>query len=70
MDFALSPPEEAFRKEVRDWLEENMKELPEWWNNPDVLGPESDSGEYHQFSLWWHRHLYDGGFVVIAWPMD
>ncbi|OGO21188.1 MAG: hypothetical protein A2144_14805 [Chloroflexi bacterium RBG_16_50_9] len=27
MDFALSPQEEAFRKELCDWLDENMKEL-------------------------------------------
>ena len=30
MDFNYSPQEEAFRKEVRDWLAENMKELPGW----------------------------------------
>ncbi len=70
MDFAYSPQEEAFRKEVRDWLEENMKELPEWWDNPDVLGPEVDSEEHHQFELWWHRKLYDAGFVGIAWPKE
>jgi len=70
MDFALSPQEEAFRKEVRDWLEENMNELPEWWNNPDVLRPEVDSEEYHQFSIWWHRKLYDAGFIGITWPKE
>ncbi len=70
MDFAYSPKEEAFRKEVRDWLAENMKELPEWWGRPDVLGPELDSEEYHQFNLWWHRKLYDAGFVGIAWPKE
>ncbi len=70
MDFAYSPKEEAFRKEVRDWLAENMKELPEWWSNPDVLGPEVDSEEYHQFSIWWHRKLYDAGFIGITWPKE
>jgi len=70
MDFAYSPKEEAFRKEVRDWLAENMKELPEWWSRPDVAGPEIDSEEYHQFGLWWHRKLYDAGFVGIAWPKE
>ena len=70
MDFNYSTQEEAFRKEVRDWLEENMKELPEWWGKRDVLGPPIDSDEYHQFSLWWHRKLYDAGFVGIAWPKE
>ena len=29
MDFRLTPQEEAFRQEVRDWLREN---LPEDWS--------------------------------------
>ena len=70
MDFTYSPQEEAFREEVRDWLAKNMKELPEWWGRPDVLGPEADSDEYHEFSLWWHRKLYDAGFVGLAWPKE
>ena len=70
MDFDYTPEEEAFRKEVRDWLAENMRELPEWWGRSDVLGPETDSDEYRQFSMWWHRKLYDAGFVGIAWPEE
>jgi alkylation response protein AidB-like acyl-CoA dehydrogenase len=70
MDFAYSPQEEAFREKVRDWLAENMKELPVWWGKPDVLGPEVDSDEYHQFSLWWHKRLYSAGFVGITWPRE
>jgi len=70
MDFSFLPQEEAFRKEVRDWLVENMKELPEWWNNPEVLGPEVDSEEYQQFSIWWHRKLHDAGFIGITWPKE
>ncbi len=70
MDFAYSPQEETFRKEVRDWLAENMKELPDWWGRTEVLGPEIDSDEYHQFELWWHRKLYDAGFVGITWPKE
>ena len=70
MDFKYSPEQELFREEVRDWLAENMKELPEWWGNPDVMGPEIDSEERHQFDLWWHRKLYDAGFMGIAWPKE
>ncbi len=70
MDFSYSPKEEAFRQEVKDWLAIHMKELPKWWRNPEVLGPEIDSEEYHQFSLWWHKKLYDAGFVGIAWPKE
>ena len=42
MDFNYSPQDETFRQEVRAWLEDNVKELPEWWRNPDVSGPEVD----------------------------
>jgi len=70
MDFNYSPEEEAFRKEVRDWLAENMKELPKWYGRRDIPSPEADSEEYHQFSLWWHRKLYDAGFVGLAWPKE
>jgi len=70
MDFTYSPTEEAFRKEIKDWLAESMKELPKWWNNPDVIGPEVDSDEYRQFSVWWHRKLYDAGYIGITWPKE
>ncbi len=68
MDFILSPEQETFRKEVRDWLAENMRELPKWWNRPDVAGPDLDSDEHRQFEVWWHRKLNNAGYVGIAWP--
>lgn len=70
MDFSYSPKEEAFRQEIKDWLAENMKELPRWWFDPNILGPDLDSPEMHQFSLWWHKKLYDAGFVGINWPKE
>jgi len=70
MDFNYTPEEEAFREEVKDWLAENMKELPRWWANPEVLGPEIDSDEHREFNIWWHRKLNDAGFVGITWPRE
>jgi alkylation response protein AidB-like acyl-CoA dehydrogenase len=70
MDFNYSPQEEVFRREVRDWLADNMRELPVWWGRPDVPAPDIDSAEYRDFTFWWHRKLYDAGFVGIAWPKD
>jgi alkylation response protein AidB-like acyl-CoA dehydrogenase len=70
MDFSYTPQEEAFRQEVRSWLDKNTKELPEWWYNPEVLGLEVDSPEYHEFALWWHKKLYSGGFVGLHWPKE
>jgi len=70
MDFSYSPKEEAFRQGVKDWLEENMKELPAWWFDRSLLRPDTGSEEYRQFSLWWHRKLYNAGFVGIGWPKE
>lgn len=68
MDFLYTPEQEAFRDELKEWLAENMKELPDWWGNNEVLGPHVDSREYHEFAIWWHRKLFDAGFVGITWP--
>ena len=70
MDFLNTPEEEAFRDELKQWLAVNMKELPEWYGNPDISGPGADSKEYHDFSIWWHRKLFDAGFVGITWPKE
>jgi alkylation response protein AidB-like acyl-CoA dehydrogenase len=70
MDFSYSPQEEAFREEIREWLDKNMKELPKWWLDRSLKRPEIDSDEYFQFSIWWHRKLYDAGFVGISWPKE
>lgn len=70
MDFLYTPEEEAFRNELKEWLEVNMKELPEWYTNKNIPGPGVDSKEYNDFSTWWHRKLYDAGFVGITWPKE
>ena len=61
MDFTLTPQEEAFKKEVNDWLDEHMKELPDWYGKNDGSGPDPESDEYRQFSAGWHKKLYDAG---------
>ncbi len=68
MDFLNTPEEEAFRDELKQWLAENMKELPAWYGNPDITGPDAESKEYNDFGIWWHRKLFEAGFVGITWP--
>ncbi len=70
MDFSLTPEEEAFKKGVNDWLDENMKDLPDWYVRNDGSGPEPESDEYQEFNLEWHKKLYKAGFVGIAWPKE
>ena len=65
MDFSYSPGDEAFRKEVRDWLEEN---LPESWRaTQDTLTTREDS---FQISLDWQKRLYKRGWVGLTWPKE
>jgi alkylation response protein AidB-like acyl-CoA dehydrogenase len=70
MDFSLSPQEEQFRKELNAWLDENMRFIPEWWRDQAATAPEMDSDKFQQFSRWWHKKLYDAGYVGIAWPKE
>jgi len=70
MDFSYTVEEEAFRDRLKQWLAVHMKELPEWWGRRDIAGPGVDSQEYHEFSIWWHRKVFDAGFVGITWPKE
>ena len=68
MDFAYTEKEEAFRQEIRDWLAKHAKELPKWWFDRKLKRPDQDSKEMHEFGVWWHKKLYDGGFVGLTGP--
>ncbi len=76
MDFSLSPQEQAFKKELCDWLDENTKELRQRRSRLGPLGPEGalpaqgESDEVQEFTRWWHKRLYDAGYVGIAWPKE
>ena len=67
MDFDYSPEEEAFRMEVRTWLEDNVKEIP---NHVGEGEEDSPPGKYAPGGLWWHRKMYEAGFVGISWPKE
>ncbi len=70
MDFLYTPEQEAFRDELKQWLAVNMKDLPKWYGNREIQSPGIDSKEYEEFAVWWHRKLYDAGFVGITWPKE
>ena len=53
-----TPAEEAFRAELRAWLEANLPRAP---------APE-DEAERRGFQRAWQRALAAGGWVGIQWP--
>ena len=60
MDIRLTPEEQNFRAEVRDWLHDNV---------PKETRPSHWSG-WREYDLAWQRTQYDGGWAGIAWPKE
>ncbi|GIX46143.1 MAG: acyl-CoA dehydrogenase [Candidatus Tectimicrobiota bacterium] len=65
MDFSWSPEEEAFRQEIRDFLQ---AELPKGWNETLVLDKESD--EYIQVAREFTRKVGAKGWLAAHWPPE
>lgn len=69
MDFAFTPEEEAFRRELRAWLAEHLPAHRERWPATDdefSLHPDKS----FDACLAWHKRLHAGGWVGIAWPRE
>ena len=65
MDFNYSPEQEAYRMQVRAWLEANQ---------PQPLTDE-ERANISEDLLWernkkWHKKLYEGGWVGLSWPRE
>ena len=65
MDLGFSPAEEAFREEIRVWLEAN---LPAEWRHRGIGGYREDDEESIQRE--WQRRLYEGGWLKLSWPAE
>jgi alkylation response protein AidB-like acyl-CoA dehydrogenase len=66
MEFRLSAAEEAFRSEVRRWLEST---LPALQSDPARRAPRSAADKI-EASKAWQRTLFDGGWAGITWPRE
>jgi alkylation response protein AidB-like acyl-CoA dehydrogenase len=64
MDLTYPAEAEAFRTEIRAWLEEN---LPEGWFDD---GFEMTSEERRKFHEEWTQKLFDGGWICASWPKE
>ncbi|HLI78850.1 MAG TPA: acyl-CoA dehydrogenase family protein, partial [Candidatus Binataceae bacterium] len=67
MDFNFSPEDEAFRKNLRAWLEVNA---PKGMENSDSFGDEADDTDEWSRRIGWYKKLHQGGWVGIDWPKE
>jgi alkylation response protein AidB-like acyl-CoA dehydrogenase len=65
MDFNYSPEDEAFRNELRTWLEANKRSAPAPRN---MMAEESDDDWKDRVA--WHKKLNEGGWVAVNWPKE
>jgi alkylation response protein AidB-like acyl-CoA dehydrogenase len=63
VDFRDTPEEAAFRKELRQWLADN---LPADWAK---RSPRVGRGDV-TFGREWSRNLFDAGYVGLTWPKE
>ncbi len=61
MDFELSPPEKAFRDEVRAWLKANA---------PREQDDERDMKRFIASRRAWQKKLFEAGYIGITWPKE
>jgi alkylation response protein AidB-like acyl-CoA dehydrogenase len=61
MELRFTPEQDAFRAEVRAWLETNVP-------SPSLRSMDTADGfEAHRA---WERTLFDGGWGVVSWPKE
>src|SRR6202790_2955549 len=65
VDLGFTADEEAFRNEVRTWLDLN---LPAEWRHGGVGGYREDDDTEPQRR--WQRRLHEGGWLKLAWPRE
>ncbi len=65
MDFDFTPEQEAFRKEVRAWLEAN---LPDDLRGRAFAASRADRDEVQKLRAW-QKRMYEAGYVGLDWPV-
>src|SRR5262245_61222411 len=67
MDFTLTPEQQSFRAEVRDWLETNLRGD---WVARVRQGAEVPRPEAYELLRDWQRRMHEAGFVGLTWPKE
>jgi hypothetical protein len=63
MDLRYTAPEQAFRRELREWL---AATLPDVGEPP----PQDDWPARRDYDLRWQRLLFDAGYAGVDWPAE
>src|SRR3954451_21603856 len=66
MRLRFSDEDEAFRAELREWLERNPPPTPE----EEAADPSRSSADQRPWSVRWQRTLFDAGYLVPGWPPE
>jgi alkylation response protein AidB-like acyl-CoA dehydrogenase len=66
MNFDFSDAEEAFRKEVRHWLERN---LPDGLRGRAFAASRADPEEVAKLRAW-QKRMYEAGYCAMDWPRE
>ncbi len=67
MDFTYPPEAQAFRAELRAWLDEHATDQVRALGTATGLDPGSERFERLRA---WNRELADAGYAVVAWPTE
>ncbi|CRK57774.1 putative acyl-CoA dehydrogenase [Alloactinosynnema sp. L-07] len=67
MDLSFSPADQAFRRDVRAWLGDNLS--GEFGALRGLGGPGRED-EAHDERLAWNRHLARHGWTALGWPRE
>jgi alkylation response protein AidB-like acyl-CoA dehydrogenase len=66
MNFEFSEKEEAFRKDVRAWLERNV---PDDLRGKSFAASRADRDEVRRLRAW-QKTMYEAGYVGMDWPVE
>jgi alkylation response protein AidB-like acyl-CoA dehydrogenase len=69
MDFRFSAEDEAFRQELRAWLEKNRLVQSSAQDDRTDFMHEGSKDDW-QRRLQWHRKMHSGGWVGLSWPKE
>ncbi len=72
MDFSLTSEDEAFRDELRSWLDRELPAFLEEWGDEAVRGGTALTGmaRTQVRRRAWQRRLHEGRWAAINWPKE